>query len=75
MMARDNCSHTCGLTAGLCRSDDGSLKYDKLHEWARELGGNDEKHLWLDKVCACKSLTPHASTHSHRSCPTRTGVH
>ena len=32
-------------------SDDGSAKYNKLHEWARELGGNDDKLLWLDKAC------------------------
>ena len=32
-------------------SDDGTLKYDKLHEWARELGGDDDKLVWLDKSC------------------------
>ena len=32
-------------------SDDGSAKYNKLHEWARELGGDDDKLVWLDKAC------------------------
>ena len=34
-----------------CRSDDGSLKHDKLHEWAHELGGDGDKLVWLDKSC------------------------
>ena len=32
-------------------SDDGNAKYNKLHEWARELGGGDDKLVWLDKAC------------------------
>ena len=32
-------------------SDDGRLKHEKLHEWARELGGDDDKLVWLDKSC------------------------
>ena len=32
-------------------SDDGTLKYDMLHEWAHELGGDDDKLVWLDKSC------------------------
>ena len=32
-------------------SDDGTLKYDNLHEWAHELGGDDDKLVWLDKSC------------------------
>ena len=32
-------------------SDDGRAKYEKLHEWARELGtGDKETLIWLDKV-------------------------
>ena len=33
------------------RSDDGGLKHDKLLEWARELDGDDNKLVWLDKSC------------------------
>ena len=33
-------------------SDDGNLKYDRLHEWA---GGDEEKLLWLDKACIDQS--------------------
>ena len=33
-------------------SDDGKLKYERLHEWARELGGDREAQIWLDKVSA-----------------------
>ena len=33
-------------------SDDGKLKYERLHEWARELVGNDDVQIWLDKVRA-----------------------
>ena len=32
-------------------SDDGRLKHEKVHEWARELGGDDDKLVWLDKAC------------------------
>ena len=33
------------------RNDDGGLKHGKLLEWAQELGGNDDKLVWLDKSC------------------------
>ena len=32
-------------------SDDGNLKYEKLHEWAHELGGDGDKLVWIDKAC------------------------
>ena len=44
------------------RNDNGSLKYDKLHEWAHEQGGDDEKLIWLDKARTHSSLVPRAST-------------
>ena len=34
-----------------CRSDNGSLKYDKLLEWAQEPSGDCNKLVWLDKSC------------------------
>ena len=38
-------------------SDDGILKYDKLHEWAHELGGDEDK-----LVCGSTSSAPTSST-------------
>ena len=47
--------HTRALSRALrlarCRNDDGGLKHDKLLEWARELDGDDNKLVWLDKSC------------------------
>ena len=39
-------------------SDDGTIKYDKLNEWASELGGSDEKLIWLDKARARIARAP-----------------
>ena len=39
-------------------SDDGKLKYERLHEWTRELGGDRDVQIWLDKARAPYQPTP-----------------
>ena len=47
-------------------SDDGKLKYERLHVWARELGGDDDKLVWLDKACIDQAVS-----YTHLTLPTK----